>query len=186
MKKPLFSMNALDRAISWVAPSLALQRARSRAAMSLASGYQGARRDKPSLAQWSALAATSADFDTLADLPVLRARSRDLVRNDPLAQSAIQTKAQNVIGPGHVVRPEIDAARLGLSEEAAEAWEEAALAIWREWSESPESRLTGFQIRISRLTARGWRAGSSWTGTALRGRITSRTGQRWTGRSLPT
>jgi len=145
MKRISIKPNALDRAISWLSPAAGLKRTRARAAMALANGYTGARRDKPSLAQWSALTATSADFDTLADLPMLRARSRDLVRNDPLAQSAIQTKAQNVIGPGHVVRPEIDAAALGMTEEAAEEWEDRALAIWNEWAQSPDCDITRTQ-----------------------------------------
>lgn len=125
--------NLIDRAVSFVSPGLGLQRMRSRAALAVVSGYLGARRDRNATREWSALAA-SADADTLPDLEVLRARSRDLARNDPLAQSAISTKVVNVIGTGHVASPEIDARRLGLSPEQKEAWEAEARAIWQEWS----------------------------------------------------
>jgi len=145
MKLPEVSLTALDRVVAWFSPRAGLERQRARVQMALASGYTGARRDKPSFSQWRALSGTSADHDTLGDLPTLRARSRDLVRNDPLAASAIQTRAQNVIGPGHVVRPEIDAARLGLSEERAADWEDRALAIWDEWASSRDCDITRTQ-----------------------------------------
>ena len=77
--------------------------------MSVVGGYLGARRDRQATLAWGAVAA-SANADTLPDLPVLRARSRVLVRNDHIARAAVSTKVTNVIGTGHVVRPEINAA----------------------------------------------------------------------------
>jgi len=134
----------IDRVIAWVSPGAGLRRLRARTAMAVASGYLGARRNRTATQEWSTLA-SSADADTLPDLDVLRARSRDLVRNDPLAQSAVSTKAVNVIGTGHVLRPEIDARRLGLSEAVAERWEEDALDIWTEWAASRDCDVTRAQ-----------------------------------------
>lgn len=134
-------LTAIDRAVAWLSPEAGVRRFRARAAMALASGYTGARRDRTATSLWSTLSG-SADHDTLQDLDVLRARARDLVRNDPLARSAVSTKVVHVVGPGHVLRPEIEAARVGLTEAAAEAWEEAALAIWTEWARGKDCDAT--------------------------------------------
>lgn len=139
-----FEVTRLDRAIAVVAPSVALRRVQARAALSAVSGFAGARRDRGATAQWSTLAA-SADADTLPDLDTLRARSRDLIRNDPIAGSAISTKVTNVVGSGHLVRPDINARLLGLDAEAKRAWEEQALAIWQEWAESRNCDITRTQ-----------------------------------------
>ena len=138
MRRPKITLNAVDRAINWLAPVAGTRRVAARLALAMAttSGYVGAKRDRKATSEWSALAGASADFDTLPDLDLLRARSRDLVRNDPLAQSAVATKVAHVIGSGHVVRPEIDADRLGLSPEDAQVWEELALDIWTDWANS--------------------------------------------------
>lgn len=144
MSRRKVSLTALDRLVGWISPRAGLERARARVAMGVVSGYSGARRDKGATSQWSVRGA-SADADTLPDLEVLRARSRDLVRNDPLAQSAISTKVTSVIGPGHVVRPEINRDRLGLSDAEAESWERAALDIWQEWADSTDCDITRAQ-----------------------------------------
>jgi lambda family phage portal protein len=138
-------LNAIDRMIAFVSPQAGLARLRSRTAMAVASGYVGARKDRNATALWSALGGVSADADTLPDLDVLRARAHDLVRNDPMAQSAVSTKVAHVIGAGHVVRPELDAKRLGLTEAQALEWEELALDIWTAWAESRDCDVTRTQ-----------------------------------------
>lgn len=145
-----FRLTALDRAVGWLSPQAGLRRARARAALGVisatgGSGYVGGRRDRNATMEWSALSGSSADFDTLPDLDVLRGRSRDLVRNDPLAQSAVATKVAHVVGAGHVVRPEIDAERLGLTEAAATEWEELALDIWNDWAQGRDCDVTRTQ-----------------------------------------
>lgn len=137
-------LTALDRAIAWLSPEAGLRRAQARWSMSAVSGYAGARRDRGATSQWNVLGA-SADADTLLDLDTLRARSRDLVRNDPLAQSAVSTKVVNVVGPGHVVRPEINVDRLGLSADEAEAWEAQALDVWQDWAQGQDCDVTRVQ-----------------------------------------
>lgn len=134
----------LDRAIGWLAPGAGVRRIQARSALATVSGYAGARRDRNVTSNWRGTAA-SPDADTLPDLDVLRGRSRDLVRNDPIAQSAVSTKVANVIGAGHMVRPEIDAARLGLSQEDARRWEQDALDIWTDWSGSRDCDITRSQ-----------------------------------------
>lgn len=145
MSRKFLQLNWLDRAIGTLAPATALKRGAARAVLAAASGYSGARRDRNATKGWGASVSSSADYDTLPDLDVLRARSRDLVRNDPLARSAVSTKVAHVIGAGHLLSPEIDAEMLGLSEAEAEAWELRALAVWNEWSQSTDCDITRHQ-----------------------------------------
>lgn len=143
-KLPL-QLNALDRAIGFFSPQRAVLRGAARYVLSAASGFAAARRDRNATRGWEARAGASADYDTLPDLDLLRARSRDLVRNDPLAQSAVATKVASVIGAGHVLRPEVDARRLGLTPDEAEAWETEALDIWTDWAWSADCDVTRTQ-----------------------------------------
>lgn len=137
-------MSRFDRMIAAISPGLALRRVASRKALTALSGYEGAGRRRSATVNWGAQVA-SADADTLPDLEDLRARSRDLVRNDPLAQSAVSTKVVNVIGPGHMVRPEVDRDRLGMTAEQARTWEALALDIWTDWAGSRDCDVTRTQ-----------------------------------------
>lgn len=130
--------NALDRALAVVAPRLALKRAQARTMFAVAGGYEGASRKSAALFRFRPTEGASADFDSLPDLATLRARSYALVRNDPIARSAIQTKVTNVVGVGHKLRPDIDAEKLGLGDEAKRRWEARALEVWQEWAEGQE------------------------------------------------
>lgn len=103
---------------------------RTRAAPIFAQGYDGARVSSQALKEWL-VGAGSADADTLRDLPQLRAYSRDLERNAPLAGGAIHTSVTNIVGTGLAPQPRINRALLGLSPEAAEAWE--ARVEWLFW-----------------------------------------------------
>lgn len=106
-----------------------------------ASGYTGARTDRPQTQNWRP-ALGSATTDTVFDLPTLRARSRDLERNAPFARGAINTNVINVVGTGLRVLPHIDREFLGLSEEEADAWERQAQRIFNAWAESEACDIT--------------------------------------------
>lgn len=144
MSRRKLQLTALDRAVGWLHPGWGLNRARARMSWAAVSGYIGGRRDRSATLSWATQAA-SPNADTLPDLSTLRARSRDLTRNDPIARSAVSTKVTSVIGTGHVVRPEVDATRLRLSPEDKRAWEADAAAIWEEWSQSRDCDLTRTQ-----------------------------------------
>jgi lambda family phage portal protein len=88
-------------------------------------GYEGASTIRRALSEWD-VAVGSADNVTLFDLPTLRERSRDLVRNNPLAAGAINTNVTSTVGRGLRVQPRIDRDLLGLSEEQADDWERRA------------------------------------------------------------
>lgn len=64
----------------------------------------------------------------------LRQRSRLLYMSAPIATSAIRTVRTNVVGTGLVPRPRIDRAALGLTDEQADAWQDAALREFRMWA----------------------------------------------------
>jgi lambda family phage portal protein len=103
-------MNLLDKAISIVAPRVALQRVRSRVALELTTGYlerhaQRFRYEGASAGRrahgWYA-ASTDANVELMGSLIWLRNRSRDLIRNNPYAARAVEELAGNVVGTGIV------------------------------------------------------------------------------------
>lgn len=94
-----------------------------------AGGYSGASSTKKSLKEWTPISG-SPDRDQLDDLGSLRARSRDLARNAPLAVGAVNTVVTNVVGTGMTLQSQIDRDLLGLSEAEADAWEHDAERIW--------------------------------------------------------
>lgn len=104
----------------------------ARALAGLGGGYEGGRRDKRGIRSFRPKG-TSADAAILPDLPVLRARSRDMVRNIPVVAGALRTKTNGVIGTGLKFKSELDADRLGLPPEEALKLEdkiEQEFALW--------------------------------------------------------
>jgi len=119
------SSTVVDKVVEFFAPVTALRRAKARTMLALHGGYEGGRRTRRGTKNWRP-AEGSADTDTLPDLPDLRARSRDLVRNVPIATGAVSTKCTNVVGTGLQMQSCIDHEYLGLTEEQADAWERGA------------------------------------------------------------
>jgi lambda family phage portal protein len=122
--------NLVDRAVSYISPSAGVARMKSRAMLSMYGGYQGGRRDRRGTRNWRPTEG-SADADIMPDLPDLRARSRDLARNAPIATGAIATVVTNVVGDGLQLQSCVDHELLGLTDEQADAWERAAEREWR-------------------------------------------------------
>lgn len=136
--------NLLDKAIAWFAPREAARRLQARQYLALSGGYTGARRDRAATAAWNA-AAGSPSSDVIGDLPTLRARSRDLERNAPVATAVIGTTATHVVGTGLSCNPQVDAAFLGLSTEQAAEWQADTRRRWRTWCESADCDITRTQ-----------------------------------------
>lgn len=130
----------LDRLIGYVDPVAALRRHQARALMAVAGGYDGASTARRASSQWQ-VRDLSANAAIVGDLPMLRARSRDLTRNVPLAAGAIATVVTNTVGTGLKLRAQIDREALGLDETEADQWERAAEREWRLWAESEECDL---------------------------------------------
>ena len=129
--------SVVDKVISYFDPARGARRLKAKAIMALAGGYAAASRSKRSLSQWST-GSRDADSDILFDLPLLRDRSRDMLRNSPLASGAVNTVVTNVIGQGLKLQCRIDRKVLGMTDEEAEAWEWSTELEWQMWSGSQE------------------------------------------------
>ena len=80
--------------------------------------------------------AGDADAD-LADQNLLRERSLDLYRNEPMVKGAFHTHRSNTIGAGLKLQSRIDNDALGISEDQAAEIEAEIERQWRIYSEDP-------------------------------------------------
>lgn len=138
--------NWLDRVYKFVAPVKAAERYKARMTLALASSYTGASRTRRSLSEFMP-GSGDADSDLLYDLPLLRQRSRDLARNNPLSLGAINTVCTNVVGTGLKLQAHIDRDFLGMTDEQADAWEsnvEREFRLWANSSDCDASRTLNF------------------------------------------
>ncbi|MGH2804906.1 MAG: phage portal protein, partial [Thermoleophilaceae bacterium] len=148
---------ALDRLIAWLDPVAGLRRQRARQFSAFLGGYTGASHSRRTLAGWQTLLG-SADKDTLYDLPMLRQRSRDLVRNHPIATGALQTNVTRVVGTGLVLQSRVHRELLGLGEEEASRWQRRTEQEFALWAGSESCDLTrtldfyGLQALVFRST----------------------------------
>lgn len=78
------------------------------------------------------------EHDTLHSLPGLRAASRDMWTNTPIAVAALRRVQTNVVGFGLTMQSRIDQEALGMSPEEAEAWQRKTEREWRYWSQSKD------------------------------------------------
>jgi len=134
-KLPEVKTNIIDKTIAVFSPQRAAKRYRARMMLAMAGGYAGASRTRRSLKQWTP-SGYDADSDILPDLPTLRDRSRDMIRNMPLASGAMNTKVTNVVGTGLRLQARIDREALNLDEAQADAWESKTEREWRLWWDS--------------------------------------------------
>lgn len=106
MKK--IKQTTIDRVVGYLSPGAGLKRMAARSAMSALSGggfigAQGRRATK----LWGP-SGRSADADIVPALPSLRNRSRDAVRNQPIAEAAVGRTVTSVVGTGLRADPDID------------------------------------------------------------------------------
>lgn len=83
-----------------------------------------------------------ADAEILGDLAALRERSRDLYRNNSIGRGVINTMTINVVGAGLRLQASPDRAFLGMSDDAAEQWEDMVERKFSNWANSKDSDLT--------------------------------------------
>lgn len=140
-KKIILEKNFIDRAIEFVAPVYGAKRQQARMVLALSGGYSGAKTDRAALSRWNALAG-SPEADISPDLVNLRSRSRDLVRNTPIATGAVALATSNVVGTGLSLQPTIDYEFLGLDETAAAKWAIATKREWQLFANSKEADIT--------------------------------------------
>ena len=138
-------MNLIDRAVSYFSPRLGLERHRTRQWLAFTGGYVGGRRDRRGTRNWRP-GGDSANAAITPDLPELRSRSRDLVRNTPLATGAVGTLTTSVVGTGLALRASVDRDILGWTEEQATAWRQTTEKEFRLWSKQADmTRVQGFE-----------------------------------------
>jgi lambda family phage portal protein len=124
-----FESNIIDRAVNFIDPVRGARRLRSRMALALSEMYYGASKTKRSLSEWAPK--DSDPNSTLQfDLDTMRQRSRDMVRNIPLATGAINTVCTNVVGNGLALQSRIDRSILNITDEQADAWESKTESEW--------------------------------------------------------
>lgn len=100
------------------------------------SGYSesGASYRKASMKGWHSDSRSPVE-DIDMNLYTLRQRSRDLYMGSPIARSAINTHATNIVGSGLICKPKIDFNFLGMSRDDAKTWEEMTVREFKLWAE---------------------------------------------------
>jgi lambda family phage portal protein len=144
-RHPVQPDGVLDRLIAVVSPRAALLRRQARMGLAITAsfgqgGYIGASRKRTATQEWRA-GELGGNGALLPDLAVLRGRSQDLVRNNPIARGAINNVVTSVVGTGLQARPRIDRVALGMTDAEADAWQAAALREWNAWAYSQEADL---------------------------------------------
>ena len=115
-------MNAtwLDKAVGWVDPQAGLRRLRHRAAMQVALSYDAAKNGRRTDGWVSG--GSSGNSEVSAARITVRQRSRDLIRNNPLAKNAKFQYASKVAGTGII--PRANTGKPALDKRINELWRE--------------------------------------------------------------
>lgn len=141
-------MNLLDRALEVVAPQLAVKRTQARLALRELENYGERRFDGSSVgrrtAGWVTTGSTAA-AEIGYSLPIMRNRSRDLVRNNPWAMKGIGVISSNAVSSGIVAKIEHDDA----------AAEKQLQQLWDDWAGStdcdPEGQHTFYGLQATAM-----------------------------------
>ena len=137
-RRKIRKQNFIERTIRFVSPTWAYKRSMARFATDfMMSGYKGARKRRPNDTWLPGVG--SADSDILNDLPTLRARSRDLNRNEGIASGATDTVVNNVVGSGIMPQSQINAERLKIDPEKATELQTQAELAWLRWKRNADS-----------------------------------------------
>lgn len=136
----------MDRLTQGIAPRWTLQRVRARAAAQiLARHYEAASAGR----RTSGWTRTGGDANTVqtSALSLLRQHARDLVRNNPYAESALATIADHTVGWGITAKP---------ARSAPKAVRQRVLELWSTWADTTacdadgRENLSGLQKLIMR------------------------------------
>lgn len=147
--------NALDRAITWLSPTWGARRVAERQRLALGgAAFRAASQDRTT-ADWLT-SVGSADADLLPQLDLLRQRSREMCRNNPIAASMAHAYVRNVVGTG--LRPSscVDHELLGITPQQAEAFNDAADRIFARWQPFADAAGKTDFYGLQRLAMRRW------------------------------
>ena len=95
-------MNWIDRMVEYVSPAAAVRRAYARMSLNMARSYDAGKVGRRT-AGWHATNG-SANAEIAPQLSRIRARGRDIVRNNEYGRSAIRALVANTIGDGITVK----------------------------------------------------------------------------------
>jgi len=145
MNKLQVHENVIDKMVGFIDPVRAHSRMQARARIAIAKmalngKYQGGSRTREGLKRFLP-GNGSPDADLKYDREDLVGRSRDLIRNNPIAAGAINTNDINVVGTGLKPRPSIgerDRKFLGMTDEQAEEFEDRAEREFKLWAENQD------------------------------------------------
>jgi capsid protein len=113
-------LTPLDRAIAVFSPGRAAKRFAARVSLAnLSRAYEGASKGRLTSGWRSTTAA--ADSIIAADLPTLRERSRELVRNNAFAAKSIQVLVDSAVGYG--IRPRAKSANKRIEKKLNDLWD---------------------------------------------------------------
>ena len=103
----------------------------------LASGYShsAASLTKPVFKGWN-WTGGSPDDDIVANLPIIRQRSRQLTMDAPIISGLYKTLTTNTVGDGLRPEPTPDADFLGMSPDDVKNWKAHVLRLWQTFAES--------------------------------------------------
>lgn len=125
-----------DKVVGYFDPVRGAHRFRARVATAMVGGFVAGSRSRRSMSKWKP---RGGDADSeMIDLPTMRDRSRDLVRNAPLATGALNTVCTNVVGAGLKLQAGIDFKALGMEEDAADEWESKTELEFNSWANSKD------------------------------------------------
>lgn len=128
-------LNLLDKVITYFHPKAGARRQAARGMLALSGGYTGAKIARASLANWTP-GGGSPQTDIIGDLPMLRNRTRDVVRNAPVATGAVGNAVSAIVGTGMSCNPAINHAVLAITEDEATAWNTDTRQRFEVWAES--------------------------------------------------
>jgi lambda family phage portal protein len=123
----------LDRLIAHLAPGWGLSRMRARARLELAGTMYRSAEITRLRNDWINFG-TDAATPPSSELSLLRSRSRDANRNDPVASGATDTYAVNIVGAGLKPQSRIRAEALGTTEAKAEKLRRQAEDAFERWA----------------------------------------------------
>ena len=137
----------IDSVIGVFSPKAAYKRKAFRRAQTMLGSYRGADKTRLRSSWWPG--GGSADEDLLPDLPVLRERSRDLNRNDAHAAGITTTVTSNTVGTGIKPQSRVKTKKLGISDDEATVFQEAAEDNWEKWCPFADagSRMDFYEIQ---------------------------------------
>jgi lambda family phage portal protein len=122
----------IERGIAAIAPAWAVKRIRARTQLALAGSMYRAAEITRLRNDWISFGPES-PTPALSELQLLRNRSRDANRNDPVASGATDTYAVNIVGSGLKPQSRIDAQTIGISEARADELQRQAEAAFDRW-----------------------------------------------------